>query len=100
MKIFSGQIRLAATDLSNHLACRHVTTMDLKVVRGEKQAPDWAAPDLVVMQQRGERHEAAYLSYLTQQKNHSVVNLAQIKDERKLLEETRRLMEQGAEVIA
>jgi predicted RecB family nuclease len=100
MKIFSSQIRLAATDLSNHLACRHVTTLDLKVARGEKQVPDWATPNLVVMRKRGERHEAAYLSYLAQQKNCSVVNLAHIRDQEKLLEETRRSMEQGAEAIA
>ena len=33
MKALSKQIRLAATDLSNHLACRHVTTLDLSVAR-------------------------------------------------------------------
>ncbi|HXN53443.1 MAG TPA: TM0106 family RecB-like putative nuclease [Candidatus Acidoferrum sp.] len=100
MKLAFEQIRLSATDLSNHLACRHVTTLDLQVVRGEKRAPDWAAPDLVVIRERGERHEAAYLAYLAQQKKLQVVNLSEIKDERELLEKTRRLMEEGAEVIA
>ena len=100
MKLVTEQIRLAATDLSNHLACRHVTTLDLQVARGEKRAPDWAAPDLVVIRERGERHERAYLTYLKEEKKLRVENLAEIKDEKELLQETRSLMEQGAEVIA
>jgi predicted RecB family nuclease len=100
MKLISEQIRLAATDLSNHLACRHVTTLDLQVVRGEKRAPDWADPNGTVLRERGERHEAAYLTHLREEKKLAVTNLGEIKDEKKLVEETRRLMEQGAEVIA
>src|ERR1700682_4902740 len=100
MKLAFEQIRLAATDLSNHLACRHVTTLDLQVVRGEKRAPDWGDPNGTVLRERGERHEAAYLTHLREEKKLAVTNLGEIKDEKKLVEETRRLMEQGAEVIA
>jgi len=100
VKLTSELIRLSATDLSNHLACRHLTTLDLQVAQGEKRAPEWAAPDLVVIRERGERHEAAYLAYLAERKKLQVVNLAEIKDETELLEKTRRLMEDGAEVIA
>jgi len=100
MRWTSELIRLSATDLSNHLACRHLTTLDLQVARGERRAPEWAAPDLVVIRERGERHEAAYLAYLAERKKLQVVNLAEIKDETELLEKTRRLMEDGAEVIA
>lgn len=100
MRIISKELRLSATDLSNHLACRHVTTLDLQVARGDKQAPDWAAPDLAVIRERGERHEKAYLGYLELQKKLAVANLANIKDEKELLDETRRLMEKGADVIA
>jgi len=100
MKTEPSGIRLSATDLSNHLACRHLTTLDLQVVRGEKRAPAWAAPDLAVIRERGERHETSYLAYLAQQKRLAVVNLAEIKGEKELLDETRRLMEQGAEIIA
>jgi predicted RecB family nuclease len=100
MKLASELIRLSATDLSNHLACRHLTALDLQVARGEKRAPEWAALDLVVIRERGERHETAYLAYLAEQKKLRVVNLAEIKDEKELLAETRRLMEEGVEVIA
>src|SRR3984893_10848619 len=100
MKLISERIRLAATDLSNHLACRHVTTLDLQVARGERRAPEWAAPDLVVIRERGERHETAYLTYLAEQKKLGVASLAEHKDEKRVWEETRRLMAQGADVIA
>jgi len=100
MKALAAKIRLSATDRSNHLACRHVTTLDLRVARGEKRAPDWAAPHLVVIRELGKQHETAYLDYLVQQKGVAVANLADIKDEKKVIEETLRLMKQGAEVIA
>jgi len=100
MRLQFDQIRLAATDLSNHLACRHLTSLDLRVARGEMEAPEWAAPDLVVIQERGKRHEAAYLAYLKEKKKLAVVSLDEIKDEREVLAETLRLMEQGAEIIA
>ena len=100
MKILSQQIRLSATDLSNHSACRHVTTLDLQVARGLRPAPHWAAPDLAVIQERGKRHEAAFLIHLAVEKKLAVENLEKIKDETELLRETQRLMDQGAEVIA
>ena len=100
MKEIKKQIRLAATDLSNQLACRHLTTLDLRVARGETGAPAWAAPDLKVIQELGLRHEKAYLKFLAEEKKLKVEDLSGIKDEAKLLEETKRLMEEGAEVIA
>ncbi len=101
MKLVAGQIRLAATDLGNHLACRHLTTLDLQVALGKRAEPEWAAPDLAVIRERGERHEREYLAHLCAQ-GLTVENLGQIphKEEERLLEETRALMEHGAEVIA
>ena len=101
MKTSMGQIRLSASDLSNHLACRHVTTLDLEVARGLRAAPDWAAPDLKVIQELGLRHEAAYLAHLRAQ-GLNVENLGSIdhKNEKRLLEETLAVMERGVDVIA
>jgi predicted RecB family nuclease len=101
MKISTSQVRFSASDLSNHLACRHLTTLDLEVARGRRAEPDWAAPDLKVIQELGLRHEAAYLEYLGKQ-GLTIENLGGIdyKDEKRLLTETLALMERGAEVIA
>jgi uncharacterized protein len=100
MKLIHGQLRLAATDVSNHLACRHLTQLDLQVARGEKSAPAWAAPDLMVIQELGLRHEKAYLNHLEQEKGLRVVRLAEHGADADLVGETLRLMETGADVIA
>jgi predicted RecB family nuclease len=101
MKIIARQIRLSASDLSNHLACRHLTTLDLQLARGERAAPDWAAPDLKVIQELGLRHEAAYLAHLGAH-GLTVENLGHIEhhEEQRLIAETVALMERGAQVIA
>ena len=101
MKIVGEQIRLAGSDLSNHLACRHKTTLELEVARGERTAPGWAAPDLKVIQELGLRHEKAYLAHLAA-RGWVVENLGHIdhKEEARLLAETLALMERGAQVIA
>ena len=100
MKILNGQLRMAATDVSNHLACRHLTQLELAVVRGERSAPKWAAPDLKVIQELGKRHEARYLKHLEEEKRLQVVRLPEKGNDDALVAETLRLMEEGAEVIA
>ncbi len=58
------ELRLAATDVSNHLACRHLTELDRSVAEGRRKAPDFRDPMLAVLQQRGFEHERAYLAHL------------------------------------
>jgi predicted RecB family nuclease len=101
MKTSMGQMRLSASDLSNHLACRHVTTLDLEVARGLRAEPEWAAPDLKVIQELGLRHEAAYLEHL-RGLGLNVESLGSIdyKNEKRLVAETLALMERGVDVIA
>ena len=67
MKASSGNLHLSASDLSNHLACRHLTSLDFGVVVGHKSAPTWHSPDLWVLQKRGLEHETAYIAYLAAQ---------------------------------
>src|SRR5258708_12901727 len=101
MKALNQQlIRLSAPALSNHSACQHVTTLDLQVARDARVAPQWAAPDLAIIQERGKRHESAFLAHLAEEKKLTVVNLADIEDENKLLQETQRHMAEGAQAIA
>src|SRR5260370_12399409 len=94
MRILGRQIRLSASDLSNHLVCRHLTTLELQVAQGERTAPDLAAPDLKVIQELGLRHEKAYLAHLATQ-GLIVENLGHIdhKEEERLLAETLALVE-------
>jgi hypothetical protein len=50
--------------LSNHLACGHLTALDVAVAASERAPPDWHSPGAVVLQQRGIEHERAYLAHL------------------------------------
>jgi predicted RecB family nuclease len=114
MKIVGGEMRLAATDVSNHLACHHLTHLELSAARGERERPQWEAPDLVVIRELGLRHEARYLSFLAKN-GLDVLNLGtQVEDlgsragwkpalpgdEGRIVQETLRAMEGGVEVIA
>ena len=98
MRLLNGEIRLAATDVSNHLACRHLTELELSAARGERDLPNWESPDMVVIQELGLRHETKYLKLL-EKKVGQVLNLSGM-DEGRILEETRRAMEAGVEAIA
>src|SRR5260370_2865223 len=98
MRIESNQIRLAATDLSNHLACRHLTSLDLSVARGQRSATDWRSPDLKVIQELGLRHEAAYLQSL-RDAGLSFVDLRKMSEQQGA-SETLSCMRRGVEVIA
>jgi predicted RecB family nuclease len=99
MKKLHGKIRLSATDVSNHLACRHLTELELSAARGERDLPKWESPDMKVTQELGLRHETKYLK-LVQEKVATFLNLKDLKDELKAVDETRRAMESGVEAIA
>jgi predicted RecB family nuclease len=57
-------LRLAATDIANHLACRHLTQLDRAVAEGRRSAPAWRDPGLALLQERGLVHEKAYIEHL------------------------------------
>ncbi len=69
------------------------------MARGKRLAPEWEAPDLAVIRELGLRHEARYLAHL-EKSGLAVLNLANAGDETQIVEETRRAMASGAEVIA
>ncbi len=99
MKAHFGTIRLSASDLSNHLGCRHVTSLDRAVAVGARSAPDWRSPDLQVLQERGRAHEDAYLRSLAAQAG-DFADLRQIGNEQEAHALTLAAMERGAQVIA
>ena len=67
MRASSDDFLLSASDLGNHLACRHLTSLDFGVAVGERSAPEWRSPDLWVLQKRGLEHENNYVAYLAGQ---------------------------------
>lgn len=84
---------ISATDLSNHLACRHLTELNRLLAKGEIGKPGWFDPSLQILIERGQEHEAAYVEYLKNQ-GLKVVNL-----KGKSNEATIAAMAEGVDVI-
>ncbi len=93
------QLEISASDLAKHLACRHLTSLDLLAARGEIDRPHWHDPALAVLLERGFRHEAAYLSHLKDFGN-TVQPDDNGLDEGGRLQRTVNAMKSGIEVIA
>jgi uncharacterized protein len=83
----------SATDLSNHLACEHLTQLHRKVALGELTKPSYYDPTLELLRARGKEHEDKYVKYL-KKKGLSCVDLSG-KDE----QATVAAMQNGADVI-
>jgi len=67
VQIIDGQPVLSPTDLTKHLACRHITTLDLQASRGEVAAPAHESDELDLIFARGLAHEHDYLAALRAQ---------------------------------
>jgi uncharacterized protein len=103
MRLVDGQLLLSPSDLSAHLACPHLTNLELRVQRGELERPhvDDTHGDLI--RRKGDEHEKAYLARL-EAAGRSIVRIPTHDDEGFDAEEARRLTEKAvrggeAEVI-
>jgi uncharacterized protein len=96
-KTVSG-LRLSASDLSNHLACRHCTALDMQVASGNLAAPAWNSPDTQVLRDLGVAHENDYVQSLVGQ-GLEVVNLRDKGNDDDAVSATHFAMSTGADVI-
>ena len=96
MRVQDGLLRPSATDLANHLGCRHLTELNRAAAEGRAEPPAWADPMLAVLQQRGLSHEEAYVNHLRGQG----LRIAQLRDEDvSTVERTVAAMRDGVDVI-
>src|SRR5258708_7650607 len=98
MKAENGVIRLSAIDLTNHLACRHLTEIDLAVARGEREGPRRKNPDALVLAQLGMEHEQRYVQHL-RESGLSIITLGEVGSDQRAIDETVTAMKSGADVI-
>src|SRR5258705_8996044 len=98
MRLTGDSLRLSATDLANHLACHHLSQLDLAVARGLRRPPDWYPPDVAVLRERGIEHEMAFLRHLEGQ-GLRIVRPGEGPDENGAFERTLSAMRDGADVI-
>src|SRR5688572_19024523 len=93
MKLTDSGFVLAATDLSNYLACGHLTELSRKVALGELTKPMWHDPALAVLEKRGLEHEQAYVDHL----RGKGLTVADLKG--RSMAATREAMQAGADVL-
>jgi uncharacterized protein len=98
VKLEADILRLSATDLANHLACRHLTSLDRASAEGRLKPPQWRRPEAEVLAQRGLEHERAYLAHL--EKNGRKITWPDEAEGPGSLERTVAAMRSGADVIA
>lgn len=62
LRLDDGTLVLAATDLTNHLACAHLTQQRLAIARGDRAKPRPVDdPHAELIRDRGETHEREQL---------------------------------------
>ena len=98
MKLLETTLRLSPSDLPNHLACVHLTALDLAVAQGTLVRPTAHSQFLEVLQARGLEHEKAYVDSL-RQTGLTVVDLTGRKLTDDGFGETRAAMAAGADAI-
>ena len=65
MQLVGDEIIVSATDLVGFLECGHLTTLELGRVDGRWERPHQRTdPEVVLLQERGDAHELAYLARL------------------------------------
>ena len=74
MRSTEGAIVLSASDLTGHLACRHLTALDVEVARGTRAKPKVWDPVLELLAERGALHEASYLDLTNLKRWHAAVS--------------------------
>jgi uncharacterized protein len=89
-----GTLQLSPSDLSAHLACPHLTTLSLRVARGELVQPHLDSPHRDLIFRKGNEHEQAYLDRLVAE-GRSIVRIPTYDDETFEAGEARRLTEEA-----
>src|SRR5713101_6963721 len=64
MQLRDGQLSLSPSDLSNYLACRHLTSLELEVADGVRRKPHTREALAQLIAEKGDLHERRYLEHL------------------------------------
>ena len=79
MQRVAGQWVLSPTDLTKHVSCAHITTLDAAVARSMLEAPQVRNDELDLIYALGVGHEERYLEWLRKQ-GRTIVDIPQMTD--------------------
>src|SRR5450432_3731438 len=99
MKITDGRVRFSASDLSNFLACRHVTRLDTRAASGRLKPSRLYDAGFDKLIERGERHEQNVLARFRAE-GHEVVEIPKMfGEEAEAAQATKDAIRHGVAVI-
>ena len=93
-----GALRFSASDLVGHLACRHLTALNIEVARGHREAPEVWDPGLELLRKRGLAHETEYVRHL-EDSGREVTTVGGVGVEAEIVAATVAAMRAGRDVI-
>jgi uncharacterized protein len=67
VELRDGRLFFSPSDVSDFVACEHLTSLQLEVARGLREKPYRENPQGDLVREKGEEHEAAYLEWLRSQ---------------------------------
>jgi predicted RecB family nuclease len=100
MKLAADNLLLSPSDVTNFLACEHLTTLELAVARGELAKLVGENPEAELVFRKGREHEAAYLAHLVATgKTVEEIQLEPDLDWERAAHETVEAMRSGVDVV-
>ncbi|MCH8872794.1 TM0106 family RecB-like putative nuclease [candidate division KSB1 bacterium] len=97
MKFSNAKFTLSASDLANHLSCKHLTELNRSLAKGEIAPPSWRDPDRDRLRELGMAHENAFVEHL----RNKGLQISELRDEKgeNASERTIAAMREGKDVI-
>ena len=101
MQYANGRILLSPSDLNNYVNCRHLTTLERAVVRGELERPHRSDESAKLLQDKGLEHEFHFLQQLHAEGREVVdITMDERRDFGGAAQRTLDAMRAGADVIS
>jgi predicted RecB family nuclease len=101
MQEVAGRILLSPSDLNDYVNCRHLTTLEREVVRGERERPHRSDEGAELLQEKGLDHELHFLERLRAEGRDVVdITMDERRDYAGAARRTIEAMRGGADVIS
>ena len=98
MNNVNGVVQFSAGDLVGHLACRHLTSLNLEVARRQRAAPKTWDPELKLLRERGLAHEEDYIHHLKSE-GREITTISGVGLDAETVAATEAAMKAGCDVI-
>jgi predicted RecB family nuclease len=100
VQIVTGRLSLSPSDVTNYLACEHLTTLSVRVARGDLALPGVENEQAELVFRKCREHELAYLERLRAEGRHVVeISLEPDLDWERAARETEEAVAAGVDVV-